>query len=264
MTSTPAAIRSILFDLGSTLWEHAELATIQREESAADARAGATLRELQAAQMDAQDEPDKQEDRTRGHELRQRWFRAVMSAYAAEPLLEPGFPSLARDVMRSMGHTQADERWGALVYEAMRVRSLHARVLFPDVLETLEILRERGYTLGVVTNRAYGGPVFLDDLRQMGLLRFFGPHTIAISADLGYRKPHPTIFHYALVGLGRAPHETAMVGDKLHADVQGARQLGMYSIWRPDAHEADMPVGITPNAVIRQTDDLLTLFPQRS
>jgi putative hydrolase of the HAD superfamily len=261
MTSAPAAIRSILFDLGSTLWEHAEPATIQREEAAADARAGATLRALLVAEMDAQDE---QEDRTRGHELRQRWFQAVMYAYAAEPLLEPDFPSLARDVIRSMGHTQADERWGALVYEVMRVRSLHARVLFPDVLATLEILRERGYALGVVTNRAYGGPVFLDDLRQMGLLRFFEPQTIAISADLGYRKPHPAIFQYALEGLGRAPHETAMVGDKLYADVQGAHQLGMYAIWRPAAHEADMPVGITPDAVIRQTDDLLTLFPQRS
>jgi FMN phosphatase YigB (HAD superfamily) len=98
----------------------------------------------------------------------------------------------------------------------------------------------------------------------MGLLRLFEPQTIAISADLGYRKPHPAIFRYALEGLRRAPHETAMVGDKLYADVQGARQLGMYAIWRPDAHEADVPVGITPNVVIRQTDDLLTLFPQRS
>jgi len=261
MTIAPASIRTILFDLGSTLWEHADPATVQREEAAADARVGATLRELLSTHLAAAD------DLAIGHELRERWFRALMVAYAAEPVLEPDFPSFTLAVVRSMGIDGAEEHWGRLLYEAMRVRSLHARVLFPDTLATVDSLCERGYALGIVTNRAYGGPVFLDDLRQMGLLRYFPPQSIAISADLGYRKPHPAIFRHAMQGLGEAVPATAMVGDRLHADVMGARQLGMYAVWRPHADELAMPLPsgqVAPDAVIRQTADLLSLFPERS
>lgn len=254
MTNAPTTIRCILFDLGHTLWAPGDPAVVRRAEMDAEARTGATLRALLSPEVPAWDDPDC------GHDLRQRFFRHLYAAHGAEPLLEPDFAALIRGILQSMGITRADTQWGALLYEAMRVRSSHTHVLYPDVLSTLEILQQRGFALGVVTNRAYGGPPFLDDLDRLGLLRFFDPQHIAISADLGYRKPHPDIFLHALAGLDRAPRETAMVGDKLSADIIGAHQLQMFSIWRPQVTETELPVQIEPDAVITQIADLQMLF----
>jgi FMN phosphatase YigB (HAD superfamily) len=254
VTRPPAPIRTILFDLGSTLWGPAEPATLAREEAAADALTGATLRELLAPDSSTWD------DFTEGRAFRGRYFRTLMSAYAEQPLLEPDFAALALRVLEGMGYQPVQQGWGPMLYEAMRVRSVYARVVFADVPATLETLRGRGYALGIVTNRAYGGPIFLEDLRDMGLLRFFEPRHIAISADLGYRKPHPAIFMHALDGLGRAPEESAMVGDRLAADMLGAAELGMFTVWRPDRDETQVPDYITPDAVITEIADLLALF----
>jgi HAD superfamily hydrolase (TIGR01509 family) len=255
MTTAPTTIRCILFDLGHTLWAPGDPAVMRREEMDAEARTGATLRALLS--------PDEVtwDDAGCGHDLRQHFFRQLYAAHDAEPLLEPDFAALIRDILHSMSITRADTQWGALLYEAMRTRWAHTHVLYPDVLSTLDILQQRGYALGVVTNRAYGGPPFLDDLDQLGLLRFFDPQHIAISADLGYRKPHPDIFLHALAGLDRAPRETAMVGDRMGADIIGAHQLRMFSIWRPQVTETELPVQIEPDAVITQIADLQMLFP---
>jgi FMN phosphatase YigB (HAD superfamily) len=69
----------------------------------------------------------------------------------------------------------------------------------------------------------------------MGLLDYFEYDQMAISADLGFRKPHPDIFMYALNRLNVLPEETAMVGDSLQADIVGAKMLNMLSIWKPKA-----------------------------
>jgi putative hydrolase of the HAD superfamily len=254
MTAAPSAIRCILFDLGSTLWEHGEPAVIRREKQVVEAHAGATLRALLAP------ETVTWEDAAYGHDLRQLVLCGIRAAHSTDPLLEPDFAALTQDILQSLGHTRADTRWGRVIYEALRVRSVRTRVLFPDVLSTLIVLRQGGYKLGIVTNRAYGGSIFLDDLRQLGLLSFFDQRHIAISADLGYRKPHSALFLHALSELGCATHETAMVGDQLGADVYGASLLGMFSIWRPHPAETEKPSLVTPDAVIGQIADLLALF----
>ena len=75
------------------------------------------------------------------------------------------------------------------------------------------------------------------------------------------RKPHPAIFMHALNGLRRASHESAMVGYRLDADVLGAAQLGMFTIWRPHRDEPQTPGRVTPDTVITQIADLLDIFP---
>jgi putative hydrolase of the HAD superfamily len=51
-------------------------------------------------------------------------------------------------------------------------------------------------------------------------------------------KPHPRLFQYALEQMGVAAEESVMVGDSLRADVEGAKTLGMVTVWRrPPAGE---------------------------
>jgi FMN phosphatase YigB (HAD superfamily) len=84
-----------------------------------------------------------------------------------------------------------------------------------------------------VTNRSWGGKPFLEDMRKLGLLAYFDSRHIAISADLGVRKPNPAIFSYALDALHMRSEEAIMVGDSLYADIFGAKELNMIAVWKP-------------------------------
>ena len=94
-------------------------------------------------------------------------------------------------------------------------------------------LQQRGFLLGVVTNRQWGGKTFREDLEILGLLEYFQYQHMAISADLGVRKPHPAIFQHALNALCVAPEEAVMVGNSLRADIVGAQRSGIFTIWKP-------------------------------
>jgi HAD superfamily hydrolase (TIGR01549 family) len=86
----------------------------------------------------------------------------------------------------------------------------------------------RDYKLGVCSNFSHT-PTAVRVLDEAGLLRLFD--CVAISEEVGFRKPHPEIFRYCLDALGVSPEETVHVGDRLHADVLGAAELGIRPIW---------------------------------
>jgi FMN phosphatase YigB (HAD superfamily) len=155
------------------------------------------------------------------------------ASHHSRSYLEPDYDLITMRTLQRLGVSGADHALGATIYEALRVRSMGTRTLFPDTLTTLARLKARGYVLGIVSNRHYGGEKFIDDLRQMGLLTFFDARHLAISADLRYRKPHSGIFQHALDGLGIHAAASAMVGDNLVADIWGGQQLGMFTIWKP-------------------------------
>lgn len=140
------------------------------------------------------------------------------------------------------------------------------RELFPDVQPTLRELLRRGYRLGSITNRGYGGPLFWEEIDHFGLRELF--ECIAVSCDIGFMKPHPRIFHYACEKLGVEPEECLMVGDNLRADVEGPKTIGMQAAWRPKTRREpveateDQPEStgpIAPDYTIRQISDLLEL-----
>jgi FMN phosphatase YigB (HAD superfamily) len=55
--------------------------------------------------------------------------------------------------------------------------------------------------------------------------------------------------------------QIAMVGDKLHADIFGANNLGMFSIWINRRTEAKTPSSeITPDAIISSLSELPKLL----
>ena len=54
---------------------------------------------------------------------------------------------------------------------------------------------------------------------------------IVSSVDMECKKPDPRIFSEALSRLGSEPGETVMVGDRLDADIGGAKAMGMRTVW---------------------------------
>ncbi len=128
-----------------------------------------------------------------------------------------------------------------------------------DAISTLETLKSRGYRLGLISNTS-------DDKNVQGIVDRWGLRpffeTIITSAALGIRKPDVRIFQVALDRFQVPPEAAAMVGDMLNADVLGANQSGIYSIWI--TRQVQLPeegeLAIQPQAVVsalHQIPDLL-------
>ena len=95
----------------------------------------------------------------------------------------------------------------------------------PDVPYTLEILKDVGVRLAVVTNRTHPCQELIESLGLGGYFEF----SLA-AGEIQVWKPDPEIFHHALRRLGEQPGETLYVGDNYYADVVGARSAGLWPV----------------------------------
>ncbi|HVM29335.1 MAG TPA: HAD family hydrolase [Candidatus Limnocylindrales bacterium] len=97
--------------------------------------------------------------------------------------------------------------------------------LYPDALPALADLRRLGYRLAVLANQpARRTP----ELRALGI----DPEVMAMSEELGLRKPEPAFFQRALEMMGQPPpSEVAYVGDRPDNDVAPAAAAGMRAVW---------------------------------
>jgi putative hydrolase of the HAD superfamily len=108
------------------------------------------------------------------------------------------------------------------------------------------------YKLGIVSNFAI--PECVQNL--LTLHGFDGIFEAAIvSAAINKRKPSPEIFNAALQALGVSASETAVVGDTINADVEGAQAAGAKSIYiqrriEPEAQR------IHPDRTIKNLNEL--------
>lgn len=96
---------------------------------------------------------------------------------------------------------------------------------FPDAKRILVVLRRRGLKLGVVSNTHWG---WLGRIRHE-FERLFD--VVTLSCEHGFAKPHPSIFLTTLEELGVEPARCVHVGDDPVADVEGAKGVGMRTIF---------------------------------
>ncbi len=93
--------------------------------------------------------------------------------------------------------------------------------LYPGVREGLDYLKESGYTLGCVTNKAacFTEPL----LKDLGISDYFG---LIVSGDtLPKKKPDPMPLLHAAEHFTVAPEHALMIGDSV-SDVKAARAAG--------------------------------------
>ena len=111
------------------------------------------------------------------------------------------------------------------------------------LVERVRILRQQGYTTGIITNnvREFGegwrALIPVDELFDF----------VVDSSSVGVRKPDPRIFQCALQQLGDVPPEQVVFLDDYQANVDAARALGLQAI----TVVSDLA------ATIRQLDELL-------
>ena len=174
-TLTGRTIRCILFDFGDTLWTRKDKATWYQLEQTANQNAVTLLRShFSPAALPALD------DIKLGLEIRRAVDHAIREKKRQDLEHEPNFITLVQEALRSIGILHVNLTLSEAIFEALRVRIPASRDLFDDTLSTLTALKERGYTLGVVTNRHYGGLPFQEDLRDIGLLNYFDARHMAM------------------------------------------------------------------------------------
>ncbi|MEI7845823.1 MAG: HAD family hydrolase [Chloroflexota bacterium] len=122
-----------------------------------------------------------------------------------------------------------------------------------DAVSTLLSLKETGLHLGLLSNAGDDNDV-QQQVKNFGIEHFFD--FIVTSASCGYRKPHPRIFSEALDRWGYLPDEIAMVGDRLDADIGGARPLGIYTIWNKRRAKQLLSPTYTPDAVVETLSEI--------
>ena len=127
--------------------------------------------------------------------------------------------------------------------------------VFPDTRDTLVLLRERGYRLGLLSNTWWAGEWHNADLAAHGLTGLLDE--LVYTSDLPHSKPHPSVFAEVARRLDTPPGACVMIGDRQIDDVSGAKAAGMRGIWR--RNDSGFPTAsVVPDAIV---DTLAELPP---
>ncbi len=147
-------------------------------------------------------------------------------ALLARPEISHSVTLIRRQMLES-GLQQAGysaEQIPALVDAAFEVfLAARQRVsFFNHALDILDQLKQQGYQIGALSN---GNA----DIHRTGL---GGHFDFQFNADgVGTEKPHPLMFHKMLEHTGLKPSQVVHIGDNPVADIEGAHNSGVWSIW---------------------------------
>jgi len=176
-------------------------------------------------------------------------------------LLETTYTYVLRELLNEKGYGEIEDDVIRGALDALFSVTQENWVLEVDAVDTLEILTERGYNLGIVSNAG-------DDRDVQQLARGFGISKyfdfILTSAACSYRKPHPRIFELALSNWYCPPAEAVMIGDNLDADIRGAQKAGLYGVWvsRRADPQLELQEVVKPDASLSTLSEFPALLDQ--
>lgn len=235
MTASP--IKYVLFDLGGTLmhasgdWEFIQKrADKALSDKLLEHEIELDIKTFRSRLQEYYNQRDKDYQETTYHFVLRELLKELDYAVVAESIIRS-----ALDAMYSI--TQSN--WE----------------LEKDTLPMLEKLKSENYRMGIFSNAG-------DDKDVQDLTQGFGirPYLdfILTSAACYYRKPHSRAFEIALARWNIEPNEAVMVGDNIEADIYGAQNAGMHTIWitrRAEFKDEDMR-RIKPDFSIRKLSEL--------
>jgi len=195
-------------------------------------------------------------------------FRRVYSAVRKEiyerisrSLEEPHFSVRVSQTLMRLGYnydaSSPIARGAADAYSDEFMRYVY---LEEDTIRVLQILRERGYKTGVISN--FSVPEFVHKILAIYGLRDL-LDVIVVSAEINKRKPSPEIFRFALNRLGVSASEAIFVGDTPDTDVRGARNVGMRTALI-ERRDTSISSGDKPDFTIKRLSELLNILPVKS
>ncbi len=232
-------LKAAFFDVGDTLVEHwaprERLNELLREALRREFGERHWHQDFVSAEIGPRGTPSTDEAKLNGHELRQetlhwyeQWFRNS----------QIGLDDVDLDRLRV----------------AMTVPLDLVSTPVPGAFEAVRWCKSKGLRVVLVTNTlSRGDEEVWEDWRRFGIADAID--AVVSSHSAGWQKPHPKIYDLALARADARPEEAFMVGDRMDADIWGAKRLGLRAILRRTEHEQP-EVDVAPDAVV---DDLTEL-----
>jgi putative hydrolase of the HAD superfamily len=125
------------------------------------------------------------------------------------------------DVFNRCNYSVSDRMIGEMTDGYIEYLSSFTHV-FDYTKELLDYLVDR-YPLHILTNGF--AEIQSKKLKGAGLEGYF--QTVVNAEDVGFKKPHPKIFAFALDKAKATASESLMIGDDLEADILGAKNCGL-------------------------------------
>ncbi len=131
-------------------------------------------------------------------------------------------------------------------------KNYHLAKLFPNTLETLKLLKEKGYKLAAVTTRSK--KTSHQTLIDTGIFDLFD---VVISLEDAHEpKPHPAPLLKALELLSETPDHAVMIGDS-HLDIEAGKNAETKTIRATYGFHKDNIDNPKPDHVIDDISELL-------
>jgi YjjG family noncanonical pyrimidine nucleotidase len=121
--------------------------------------------------------------------------------------------------------------------------------LLEGALEILDYVTLKEYAVHIITNGF--NDIQARKITSSGIQHYF--KNVITFENANAKKPDPKIFAYALELAGAGPEESLMIGDNWIADVIGAKQFGMDTVY---LNPAGLKFDELPTYDIRRLEDL--------
>jgi putative hydrolase of the HAD superfamily len=127
------------------------------------------------------------------------------------------------------------------------------KLLFPHTIEILDYLTSKNYQLHLITNGFE--KVQWSKLNNSGLNGYF--KNVITSETSNSLKPKKEIFDFAMQKAGATLANSIMLGDNLDADIQGAMNVGMDSVF---VNHINATTALKPTYTVTHLKELENIF----
>lgn len=169
-------------------------------------------------------------------------------------LIEISTSDILKDSLSVFGFNEVEPQVIESALASLYAVSQEQWLIEEDCIPTLDQLKKRRYRMGLLSNA--GDDVDLQTLVNKAKIRPYFDFVLS-SEFIGFRKPNPIYFEAGLKYWKFKNEQIAMVGDTLNADILGANNLGIYSVWINRRSEIKIPpTEFTPDAIISTLSEL--------
>lgn len=162
---------------------------------------------------------------------------------------------LIKDLLLEMGASEVSDAQARAIQEKFDRDRLDAFAFYPGI-ETFLAEARRLFTLVVITN----GPEFSQIPKVEAVNMADHVDHIIIGGQEPEQKPAPSIFTKALRLAGCEAHEAIHVGDSLAADIVGANNSAITSVWIQHQQPLDAELGINPSHTVMHPNEIPDLI----
>ncbi len=243
--------KALIFDLGSTLIEYEKIPWPEMAPHCMKEVA----KFLRKKKIDIPDDEQFVEQ-----------FEALKTEYrklASDKYIEWTIPQVAEKLLKNIS-IEADEKLIDGMFEAYYKPIEKNLSVYDDTADTLELIKNKGLTIGLVSNTIFPESAHLRELKRFKISQYFD--FTLFSSTFGLRKPHSDIFIKAANLAGYAPSECVYIGDRYLEDITGPESIGMPAILKKlDIREypSDMPETIRSISCLSELPEHIDLIEEK-